>query len=198
MTQRTGTITRITNETSIRVNVDLDRAPDAVPAISTGLGFFDHMLTALTRHSGISINIQADGDLDVDDHHTIEDVAICLGQAIDQALGERRNIARFGSAYAPLDESLARVVIDLSGRPSPNIELDLKRESIGPVAAENLTHFFETLAVSLRCALHVDVLRGRNDHHKAEAAFKALALALRDALAVRDGIGIPSTKGVLV
>ena len=137
------------------------------------------------------------GDLVVDDHHTAEDCALALGAAIDKALGERRGFARFGSAYAPLDESLARAVVDISGRPCAVVELGLTRESIGTLACENVTHFFVSLATTLRAAIHVDVLRGGNDHHRAEAAFKALALALRDALARTEDTTVPSTKGVL-
>lgn len=191
---RTASFQRKTAETDISVDVALDGSGRA--AIDTGLGFFDHMLTALATHSRIDVSLTCRGDLDVDDHHTIEDCALALGGAIDKALADRAGIARFGSAYAPLDEALARVVIDLSGRPASVVNLDLCRESIGLVATENLTHFFRSLAVSLRAAIHADVLRGENDHHKAEAAFKALALALRQAVAPDSG-GIPSTKGVL-
>lgn len=195
MSGRTATIERATSETSVVVGVDLDG--DGACAVSTGLGFLDHMLTALSRHSGVDISLRCTGDLLVDDHHTAEDCALALGAAIDRALGERRGIARFGSAYAPLDEALARVVIDLSGRPSPVVDLGLRRETLGAIACENVTHFFVSLGVALRASLHVDVLRGENDHHRAEAAFKALALALRAAVA-RTGDGrVPSTKGVL-
>src|SRR5690606_26971601 len=135
--------------------------------------------------------------VDVDDHHTVEDIALALGQAIDRALGTRAGIARFASAYAPLDESLARVVIDLSGRPASVINLNLKREMLGQVATENFTHFFRSLATAMRAALHVDVLRGENDHHRAEAAFKACALALNGAVAQQMSVDIPSTKGTL-
>jgi imidazoleglycerol-phosphate dehydratase len=155
------------------------------------------MLGSLARHARFDLDLSCDGDLDVDDHHTVEDVALGLGQAIDQALGERRGIRRFGFALAPLDEALARVVIDLSGRPSPHVSLGFQREMVGEVATENLQHFFVSLAVSGRMALHVDLLRGDNDHHRAEAAFKALALALREALALDGSDEVPSTKGVL-
>jgi imidazoleglycerol phosphate dehydratase HisB len=193
---RTGTIERNTRETRITASVRLDGVGAA--RIATGLGFLDHMLTALAAHARIDIDLACTGDLAVDDHHTVEDCALALGAAIDQALGDRRGITRFGYAYAPLDESLARVVIDLSGRPSASVELALVRERIGDVATENLTHFFVSVSTTLRCALHVDVLRGANDHHKAEAAFKALALALRQAVAVDPArTDIPSTKGTL-
>ncbi|MCB9506224.1 MAG: imidazoleglycerol-phosphate dehydratase HisB [Myxococcales bacterium] len=186
-------IERTTTET----RVTLALAPWGGPtAISTGLGFLDHMLAALAKHSGMGIELSCVGDLHVDDHHTVEDCALALGTALDQALGDRRGIARFGHAYAPLDEALARAVVDLSGRPWPEIHLAMVRERVGDVATENFTHFFRSLAMTGRLALHVDVLRGENDHHRVEAAFKATALALRAAL-TRGGDAIPSTKGVL-
>ena len=129
-------------------------------------------------------------------HHTAEDCALVLGACFDEALGDRAGIARFGSAYAPLDEALARVVIDFSGRPSATVDLGLTREALGQIACENIGHFFESFATTARCALHVDVLRGRNDHHRAEAAFKAFALAIRQAVRI-DGDTVPSTKGTL-
>jgi imidazoleglycerol-phosphate dehydratase len=193
---RRASIQRTTRETDIAVTVALDGTGRA--EISTGLGFFDHMLTALAAHARLDLAISCKGDLQVDDHHTIEDVAIALGQAIDAALGDRRGIARFGYAYAPLDESLARVVIDLSGRPHASAQLGFVRDAIGPVATENLLHFFVSLATSLRAAIHADVLRGENDHHRAEASFKALALALRAAVAGDPTrADVPSTKGTL-
>jgi imidazoleglycerol-phosphate dehydratase len=191
---RSAERTRTTNETSVSINLNLDGSGSA--AVSTGIGFLDHMLDAVARHAHLDLELKAEGDLAVDDHHTAEDCAIVFGTAVDDALADRAGIARFGSAYAPLDESLARVVIDLSGRPSATIEMGLCRESIGQIACENIVHFFESFAMSARCALHVDVLRGRNDHHRAEAAFKAFALALRQAVRV-DGDQIPSTKGTL-
>ncbi|MBO6512770.1 MAG: imidazoleglycerol-phosphate dehydratase HisB [Phycisphaerales bacterium] len=192
---RTSTLTRSTNETEIVAKINLDGS--GASQISTGLGFFDHMLDALARHSGMDIELSCNGDLRVDDHHTIEDCALVLGKLIDDALGDRVGITRFASAYAPLDESLARVVVDLSGRPSAIVELGFTREMIGSVATENITHFFESLAVGMRGTLHVDLIRGRNDHHKAEAGFKALALAMRDAVRITRGDSIPSTKGTL-
>ena len=186
---------RDTGETSVELRLNLDGTGRA--EISTGLRFLDHMLDALARHARLDLTLKCEGDLDVDDHHTVEDCAIVLGGALDELLGERRGITRFGSAYAPLDEALARVVVALSGRPWPEVDLGLRRERIGAVACENLTHFLQTLAIEGRMALHVDVLRGANDHHRAEAAFKALALALREAF-TRDGAdAVPSTKGVL-
>lgn len=186
---------RDTGETSVELRLDLDGSGRT--DISTGIRFMDHMLDALARHARLDLTLRCTGDLEVDDHHTVEDCAIVLGGALNELLGERRGITRFGSAYAPLDEALARVVVDLSGRPWPEVTLGLRRERLGAVACENLTHFLQTLAIEGRMALHVDVLRGENDHHRAEAAFKALALALRQAI-TRDGASsVPSTKGVL-
>ncbi|MDX2130514.1 MAG: imidazoleglycerol-phosphate dehydratase HisB [Planctomycetota bacterium] len=196
MTERTATIERSTRETAITVSVRLDRAGGS--AIGTGLGFLDHMLTALATHARMGLDVRCTGDLDVDDHHTVEDCAIAIGQALDAALGDRRGVARFGSAYAPLDESLARAVVDLSGRAHATVHLGLRRDRLGAVACENITHFFASVAASARLTLHLDVLRGENDHHKAEAAFKAFALALRAAVARVPGIDdVPSTKGTL-
>ncbi len=192
---RRATITRTTRETDITLELDLDGSGQA--DVETGIGFLDHMLTALTRHARFDLKLRCEGDLDVDGHHTSEDCALALGHAIDQALGERRGVVRFAHAYAPLDEALARVVVDLSGRPWPAVDLGLTRERIGQMACENITHVFQSLAIAARCALHVDVLKGDNDHHRAEAAFKACALALRQAV-MRDGTDdVPSTKGVL-
>jgi imidazoleglycerol-phosphate dehydratase len=193
---RTATVERETRETKIRVVLSLDGVGDA--SVSTGLGFLDHMLASLATHARLDLDLTCRGDLHVDDHHTAEDVALTLGEAIDRALGDRRGIRRFGSAHAPLDEALARVVIDLSGRPHASVDLGFSRETLGDVATENLTHFFRSLAVTARATIHADVLRGENDHHRAEAAFKAAALALREAVAIdpsRDDV--PSTKGTL-
>ncbi len=196
MTQRTASVSRKTTETQTLVKVNLDGT--GVADISTGIGFLDHMLTALAVHGRLDLELQCTGDLDVDDHHTAEDTAILLGQAIDQALGNRAGIVRFATAFAPLDESLAQCVIDLSGRPAPVVDLGLRRDMIGQIACENITHWFQTLAINLKASLHIDVLRGENDHHRAEAAFKALALALRNAVALDDRpVGVPSTKGTL-
>ncbi len=192
---RSSHVSRTTSETTIELKLTLDGTGNA--DIQTGIGFLDHMLTSLTKHARFDLSLQCKGDLEVDDHHTAEDCALALGQAIDQALGERRGIRRFAHAYAPLDEALARVVVDLSGRPSSVVVLGLKRESIGELASENITHFFTSLAVTSRTSLHVDVLRGENDHHRAEAAFKAMALAFRQAVARDGSVDVPSTKGVL-
>ncbi|HSO21682.1 MAG TPA: imidazoleglycerol-phosphate dehydratase HisB [Chondromyces sp.] len=193
-TPRTAAVERTTRETRISCRLDLDGAGEV--AIATGIGFLDHLLTALAFHAGWDLELECSGDLEVDDHHTAEDCALALGEAIDTALGDRAGIARFGSAFAPLDEALARCVIDLSGRPWPQVDLGLRREMLGGLACENVGHVLQSLAMAARCALHVDVLRGDNDHHRAEAAFKATALALRQAAAPAAG-GIRSTKGTL-
>lgn len=192
---RSAAVSRTTSETTIELRLTLDGSGDA--DVQTGIGFLDHMLTAFARHGRFDLHLRCQGDLEIDDHHTAEDCALALGQALDQALGERRGIQRFAHAYAPLDEALARVVVDLSGRPSAVVELGLMREKIGDLASENITHVFTSLAMASRTSLHVDVIRGDNDHHRAEAAFKAAAIAFRQAVA-RDGTSaIPSTKGVL-
>ena len=192
---RTATFSRKTFETDINVSVSLDGAGER--SINSGIGFLDHMLTAFSKHSGIGLTLSCQGDLDVDGHHTSEDCAIAVGTAIDQALGERRGITRFGSAYVPMDEALARVVIDLSGRPCAVVNLGLKRERIGQMATENITHVFQSLAMALKASIHIDCLRGENDHHRSEAAFKALALAMKQAVSTTGDIDVPSTKGVL-
>ena len=192
---RTTRVERRTGETEIALELVLDG--DGSAEIETGLGFLDHMLTALTKHGRFDLQLECEGDLEVDDHHTAENCALALGTAFDQALGERRGIRRFGHAYAPLDEALARVVVDFSGRPSAHVDLGFRRERIGDIATENVTHFFVSLATTARMTLHVDVLKGENDHHRAEAAFKALALALRHAVAFDGSNEVPSTKGVL-
>lgn len=192
---RTAEICRETRETRITCRVELDGSGQST--IKTGIGFLDHMVTSLSRHGRLDIILRCEGDLHIDDHHTAEDCALVLGAALEQAVGERRGILRFGHAYAPLDEALARAVVDLSGRPWPEVSLGFRREMLGGIATENLTHFLNSMAIAGRMNLHVDVLRGDNDHHRAEAAFKATALALRAALS-RTGSGdIPSTKGVL-
>ncbi len=191
---RRSELNRETGETTVEVTLDLDGSGDV--DVVTGLGFMDHMLSALGKHARFDLTLRASGDLTVDDHHTVEDCAIVLGRALDEALGDRSGITRFGFAYAPLDEALTRVVVDLSGRPWPEIALPFSRDNIGAVATENITHFFRSLSLEARMALHVDLIRGDNDHHKAESAFKALALALRIAVALSDE-GVPSTKGSL-
>lgn len=191
---RTANVERKTKETEISLFLNLDGAGES--NINTGIGFLDHMLTALSKHGRMDLNLTCKGDLHVDDHHSVEDCGIVLGQAFKTALGDLRGIARYGHAYAPLDESLSRAVVDISGRPFADINLNLQREKIGTLSCEMLPHFLNSFATSAAITLHADVLKGKNDHHRAESAFKALALALRMAIK-REGSDIPSTKGVL-
>jgi imidazoleglycerol-phosphate dehydratase len=195
LTPRTSAIERTTGETNITLVLAVDGG--GIVDISTGVGFLDHMLTALAFHARFDVTLRCTGDLHVDDHHTVEDVALALGSALDTALGDRSGIARFGSAYAPLDDALARAVVDCSGRPFARVELGLVRETLGTLSTENLPHALASLATAARLTLHVDVIEGRNDHHRAEAAFKATALALRAAVMRTGDVAIPSTKGVL-
>ena len=195
MTARSATVTRATRETAISATLVLDGAGTA--DVKTGVGFLDHLLETLARHARFDLTLSCRGDVPVDDHHTAEDCALALGDALDQALGERRGVSRFGWAYAPLDEALARAVVDLSGRPFADVSLDLQREAIGGLACENIPHLFRSLATAARLTLHVDVVKGENDHHKAEAAIKACALALRQAVAPSGFGDVPSTKGTL-
>ncbi|CAG8435344.1 5558_t:CDS:2 [Diversispora eburnea] len=155
------------------------------------------MYHALAKHSGWSLTLDCKGDLHIDDHHSAEDTAITLGMAFKKALGEPRGIKRFGYAYAPLDEALSRAVVDISGRPFSDINLNLKREKIGDLSTEMLPHVLSSFATSAGITLHVDVIKGINDHHRAESAFKALAVALRQAIEKTGANDIPSTKGVL-
>jgi imidazoleglycerol phosphate dehydratase HisB len=191
---RTASVRRRTRETAIELELGLDGSGRA--AIDTGVPFLDHMLQALACHARFDIDLKARGDLHVCDHHTVEDCGLALGEALAQTLGDRAGVRRFGHAYVPLDEALARAVVDLSGRPWPCVDLGLRSERLGALATENLVHFLQSFAIAGRMALHVDVLAGANDHHRAEAAFKAVAVALRTAVAV-DGCTVPSTKGVL-
>jgi imidazoleglycerol-phosphate dehydratase len=195
MSSRITEIKRVTNETNIELRLNLDGKGSS--SISTGIGFLDHMLDALTRHGGFDLELKCVGDLEVDDHHTTEDCALAIGEALDKALGDRRGITRFGYAYAPLDEALARAVVDLSGRPTAVVNLDLEKVRLGNLSAENASHVIISMATAARATIHVDVLRGSNDHHRAEAAFKALALALKQAVALSGSGEVPSTKGVL-
>ena len=195
MTTRTSSVTRTTRETSIRITLDLDGAGKT--DVKTGIGFLDHLLDSLSRHARFDLTLTCEGDLQVDDHHTAEDCALALGEALDRALGERRGVNRFGWALAPLDEALARAVVDLSGRPFSDVALGLRREAIGGLACENVAHVLRSLATAGRATLHVEVLKGENDHHRAEAAFKATALALRQAVARSGFDDVPSTKGTL-
>lgn len=192
---RTATVTRKTRETEIGATVTLDGTGKA--EISTGLRFLDHLFDGLTRHSRMDVALRCTGDLDVDDHHTAEDCALALGEAFDKALGDKRGIYRFGYAYAPLDEALARAVLDLSGRPYAYVDLGLRREKVGDIATEMIGHALNSFAMAAKLTLHVELIRGQNDHHRAEAAFKALALALRMAVSSAGHDDVPSTKGVL-
>ena len=189
---RTATVTRDTKETRIVATLDLDRA-DPVQ-IHTGIGFYDHMLEQIARHGGFSLTLAAEGDLHIEAHHTIEDTALALGEALRQALGDRKGVARFGFV-APLDEAEAAVTLDLSGRPLAKFEGEFKRPMIGEYPTEMTAHVFRSLADAMRATIHVKVT-GEDDHHKTEAAFKSFGRALRQAIRV-EGDAIPSTKGVL-
>lgn len=189
---RTSSLTRTTKETAVTVELGLDGRGRS--RIASGIAFLDHLLDGLARHARFDLVLECRGDLAVDDHHTAEDCALALGQALDLALGERRGIARFGSALVPLDEALARVAVDLSGRPFATVDLGLRRERLGALGTENVVHFLRSFATAARLTLHADLLRGENDHHRAEAAFKALALALRQAVAPSGFDDVPSTK----
>lgn len=191
---RSKAFERSTTETKISGSIDVDGA--GVAKIETGLGFLDHMIRTLAKHSRIDLELSVSGDTHIDDHHTVEDAAIVLGRALDDVLGDRTGIARFGQSYAPLDEALCRAVVDLSGRGWAEVMLPIPRETIGDVASENLKHFLASLAIEARMTLHVDLIRGENSHHIAESAFKAVALALSSAVRV-SGDGVPSTKGTL-
>lgn len=196
MTARQADITRKTKETEIELSLSLDGAGAA--DIKTGIGFFDHMLGHIAHHGNFDLRAQAQGDLHIDAHHTIEDIAICLGRAIDQALESRSGIQRMGAAYVPMDEALARVVIDLSGRPYAVINADFNTPIMGEMPTDLVVHALETIAAHAKMNLHAAVLYGRNDHHKAEALFKAFGRALAQAVAVdARRQGIPSTKGTL-
>jgi imidazoleglycerol phosphate dehydratase HisB len=188
-------LTRTTKETE--VTVKLTPIGTGATSVSTGIGFLDHMLTAFAFHSRMDLELSCRGDLIVDDHHTAEDCALALGECLSQALGDRSGITRFGYAYAPLDEALARAVVDISGRPFARVSLGLRREKLGGLSCENVGHFLSSFAIAAKLTLHIDVLEGENDHHRAEAAFKALALALRQAIAQGASQGVPSTKGTL-
>jgi imidazoleglycerol-phosphate dehydratase/histidinol-phosphatase len=189
---RVGNVRRATAETRVDVDIDLDRAAPA--SVSTGLGFLDHMLEQLGTHAGIALRLQARGDLHVDEHHTVEDCALALGQALRHALGDKRGIARYGFTL-PMDEALASAALDLSGRPHFVFRGTFARERVGDLPTELVPHFFRSLAEAAAMTLHLSV-DGENDHHKIEACFKAVARALRQAVR-RDGAVLPTTKGVL-
>ena len=196
MTERRAEIKRNTKETSIELSLNLDGAGAA--DIDTGIGFYDHMLGHIAHHGKFDLRVQAKGDLHIDAHHTIEDIAICLGRAIDEALASRSGIQRMGYAYVPMDEALARAVIDLSGRPYAVIEARFDAPLMGRMPSDLVVHALETIAAHAKMNLHCRALYGRNDHHIAEALFKAFGRALAQAVAVDPGRqGIPSTKGTL-
>lgn len=194
---RTATVERKTEETTIRVSVNLDG--EGRYAVSTGIGFLDHMLEQLSRHSLIDVTLEAKGDLHIDGHHTTEDSAIALGQAFARALGERRGIRRFGAALSAMDEVLTRVVVDISGRPYCVWKVRLDRPRLGELDTELIGHWFQTFAFHAGLTLHIETLYGENNHHICEACFKGLARALREAteLDPRKADAIPSTKGTL-
>lgn len=193
---RTATVKRETKETQISVSINLDGS--GVHEIESGVGFFDHMLTAVAVHGLMDIKVKCKGDLHIDTHHTIEDIGIVLGKAIDQALGDRSGIQRVGHAYVPMDEALGFVALDFSGRPYTVFEASWNTPTIGQMPTDLVEHFFETLAVHAKLTLHATLIRGRNDHHKAEALFKGLARALRMGMMIDAGRkGVASTKGTV-
>ena len=195
--QRTATVQRDTKETQIRVSVNLDGT--GVSKLETGIGFFDHMLDQIARHGLIDLDIHAVGDLHIDGHHTVEDVGITLGQAVAQAVGDKKGLTRYGHAYVPLDEALSRVVIDFSGRPGLFMDVDFKAGMIGGFDTQLTYEFFQGFSNHAGVSLHIDNLKGHNAHHQAETIFKAFGRALRMGLALDPrSLGvIPSTKGSL-
>jgi len=195
--QRAASVSRETRETRIQVRLSLDGSGEA--SLATGIAFFDHMLEQVARHGLLDLEILAEGDLQVDDHHTVEDVGITLGQALSKALGDKRGIGRYGHAYVPLDEALSRVVVDLSGRPGLEMHVDFPRAVVGGFDVDLFREFFQGFANHAQLTLHIDCLRGRNTHHVAETIFKAFGRALRAAVELdpRTAGTTPSTKGVL-
>jgi imidazoleglycerol-phosphate dehydratase len=195
--RRTTQIRRETRETTIDLSLDVDGSGRA--EVSTGIGFLDHMLDSLARHSRFDLTVKATGDLHVDAHHTAEDVAIVLGQALDRALGDKRGLRRFADATVPLDDALVQVALDLSGRGFAVVDLPFQGEMIGALPTEMVPHFLRSFAIEGRLTLHVRLLAGENDHHRAEATFKALARALDLATQIDPRIAghVPSTKGAL-
>ena len=193
---RTATIDQATKETRVRVVLNLDGSGQR--KIKTGIGYLDHMLEQLAFHGLLDLEIECKGDLHVDTHHTVEDVGLALGKAIDQALGERGGIRRYGHAYIPMDETLARVVLDFSGRPEFHYQGSFSHDKIGELETQMVWHFFKSVALTSRMTLHMALLYGENDHHKAEALFKGLARAMSDSVAVDPRrAGVSSTKGKL-
>ena len=193
---RSATITRKTGETDVELTLELDGT--GAHDLATGVPFLDHLLAHVAVHGLLDLKLRARGDLEVDEHHTVEDVAIVLGQALAQALGERAQIRRMGNAYVPMDEALALVVVDLSGRPYAVVDARFDTPKIGALSTSLVAHFLESFALNARMNLHARVLYGRDDHHRAEAVFKALGRALRDAVEIDERRrGIASTKGSL-
>ena len=194
---RTGAVKRKTKETDIEVAVDLDGT--GASAVATGIGFLDHMLDLLARHSRIDIRVKALGDLHIDQHHTTEDTGIALGQAVRQALGDMKGVTRYSDVHVPMDEALTRVAIDISGRPFLVFRVAFGRDKVGAFDTELVREWFQAFAMNAGITLHVETLYGANDHHIAESCFKALARALRGAVAIdaRAAGEVPSTKGVL-
>ncbi len=194
---RTAEVTRNTAETRITVKVNLDRSGQS--RLATGIGFFDHMLDQIARHGLIDLDIQAEGDLHIDGHHTVEDVGITLGQAVHKAVGDKKGLRRYGHAYVPLDEALSRVVVDFSGRPGLVMDVPFTSGAIGAFDTQLTHEFFQGFVNHAFVTLHIDNLKGANAHHQAESVFKAFARALRDALELDPrALGtIPSTKGTL-
>jgi len=194
---RTGTISRATKETSIDVTVNLDGT--GIYDVSTGIGFFDHMLEQLSRHSLIDLTVKAVGDLHIDQHHTVEDTGIAIGEAFAQALADKKGIRRYGDALSPMDETLTRVALDISGRPYLVFNCEFSQKRLGEMDTEMFEHFFHSFSGGAGITLHVETLYGKNNHHIAESAFKGLARALRIAVEIdpRKSDAIPSTKGVL-
>ena len=197
MSERKSHVERVTRETSIVADLNLDGQGRA--KVQTGIGFFDHMLCAMARHGRFDLSLRAEGDLDVDEHHTVEDVAIVLGRALAEALGDCVGIRRMAHAIVPMDEALAMVAIDVSGRGYAVVEAEFDTPRIGQLGTDLIRHFIETLAHSARITVHARLLAGRNDHHRAEALFKALGRAMDDATRIDDRIGgqVPSTKGTI-
>jgi imidazoleglycerol-phosphate dehydratase len=196
VSKRTATIHRKTKETDIRVSLNLDGSGKS--RIATGLPFLDHMLDLFAKHGQFDLNVTCKGDLEIDDHHSVEDVAITLGQALTEALGDKRGINRYGEAIVPMDEALCRSVIDLSGRFYLVYEVQTKRQKIGNFSVELAEHFWRSLAETAKLNLHIDCLRGKNTHHILEGTFKATTRALRQAVDLNSRVvGVPSTKGSL-
>lgn len=194
---RTATVQRATKETDIAIAVNLDGTGDY--SVSTGIGFLDHMIEQLSRHSLIDISMTVNGDLHIDQHHTVEDSALALGEAVARALGDKRGIARYGEAHAPMDETLTRCILDISGRPHCVWKSGFSQPRLGEMDTELFPHWFASFAQTAGITLHIETLYGENNHHIAESMYKALARALRQAVEIdpRKGDAIPSTKGVL-